>query len=112
VIDDDWPALADDKLSPRVGTLKNQLAKAVINLKPATTTQGKLVPNILADLDALSDYRVIRLDSALAQAPIYVPVIIFGFLVTMACFGSIDHICHSSRFTRYSSAWCCISFWQ
>jgi hypothetical protein len=87
VIDDDWPALADDKLSPRVGTLKNQLAKAVINLKPATTTQGKLVPNILADLDALSDYRVIRLDSALAQAPIYVPVIIFGFLVTMACFG-------------------------
>jgi hypothetical protein len=87
VIDDDWPALADDKLSPRVGTLKNQLAKAVINLKPATTTQGKLVPNILVDLDALSDYRVIRLDSALAQAPIYVPVIIFGFLVTMACFG-------------------------
>ena len=87
VIDDDWPALADDKLSPRVGTLKNQLAKAVINLKPATTTQGKLVSNILADIDALSDYRVIRLDSALAQAPIYVPVIIFGFLVTMACFG-------------------------
>jgi hypothetical protein len=115
VIDDDWPALADDKLSPRVGALKNQLAKAVINLKPATTTQEKLVSHILDDIDALSDYRVIRLDSALAQAPIYVPVIIFGFLVTMACFGSIDHICHSSRssrFTRYSSAWCCISFWQ
>jgi ABC-type tungstate transport system substrate-binding protein len=27
------------------------------------------------------------LDSSLAKPPIYVPVIIFGFLVTMACFG-------------------------
>jgi len=87
VIDDDWPALTDDRLSPRVGALKNQLAKAVINLKPATTNQEKLLSHILADIDALSDYRVIRLDSALAKPPIYVPVIIFGFLVTMACFG-------------------------
>jgi len=30
---------------------------------------------------------VIRLDSALMHPPIYTPVIIFGFLVTMACFG-------------------------
>jgi len=88
VIDDDWPALADDRLSPRVGAMKNQLAKAVLNLKPATTTQEKLLSNIMADIDALSDYRVIRLDSALAQPPIYVYVIIFGFLVTMACFGA------------------------
>ncbi len=44
--------------------------------------------HIMADIDALSDYRVIRLDSALAQPPVYVYVIIFGFLVTMACFGA------------------------
>lgn len=87
VIDYDWPALADDRLSPRVGALKNQLAKAVINLKPATTTQEKMISHILDDIDALSDYRVIRLDSALVHPPIYVPVIIFGFLVAMACFG-------------------------
>jgi hypothetical protein len=87
VIDDDWPALADDRLSPRVGALKNKLAKAVINLKPATPTQEKMLSHILADIDALSDYRVIRLDSALAKPPIYIYVIIFGFLVTMACFG-------------------------
>jgi hypothetical protein len=87
VIDDDWPALSDDRLSLRVGALKNQLAMAVINLKPATTTQEQMVSHILADIDALSDYRVIRLDSALAHPPIYIPVIIFGFLVTMACFG-------------------------
>ena len=58
-----------------------------MNLKPATPTQEKLLSNILADIDALSDYRFIRLDSALAKPPVFVYVIIFGFLVTMACFG-------------------------
>jgi hypothetical protein len=87
VIDDDWPALANDKLGQRVDALKRQLAKGVINLKPATPTQEKMWSHILADIDALSDYRVIRLDSALAKPPVYVYVIIFGFLVTMACFG-------------------------
>jgi hypothetical protein len=42
----------------------------------------------VADIDALSDHRVIRLDAALAKPPVYVYVIIFGFLVTMACFGA------------------------
>jgi hypothetical protein len=88
VIDDDWPALADDRLGQRAGALRRQLAKGVMNLKPATPTQEKLLSNILADIDALSDYRFIRLDSALAQPPVYVYVIIFGFLVTMACFGA------------------------
>ena len=88
VIDDDWPALADDRLGQRAGDLKTQLAKGVLNLKPVTPTQEKLVSYIMADIDALSDFRVVRLDSALAQPPIYVYVIIFGFLVTMACFGA------------------------
>jgi len=88
VIDDDWPALADDRLGQRVGDLKTQLAKGVLNLKPVTPTQEKLVSFIIADIDALSDFRVVRLDSALAQPPVYVNVIMFGFLVTMACFGA------------------------
>jgi len=88
VIDDDWPALAENKLSPRVGALKNQLAQSVLNLKPATPNQEKLLSHILDDIDALSDYRVIRLASAMGKPPVYVYVIIFGFLVTMACFGA------------------------
>jgi len=88
VIDDDWPALADDRLSQRVSDLRRQFAKGVIGLKPANPAQEKLLSQIMADIDALSDYRVIRLDSALAQPPIYLYVIIFGFLVTMACFGA------------------------
>jgi hypothetical protein len=90
-IDDDWPALADDRLSQRVGDLKTQLAKGVLNLKTATPNQELMVSNITADIDALSDHRIIRLDAALAEPPVYVYVIIFGFLVTMACFGAIDH---------------------
>jgi ABC-type multidrug transport system fused ATPase/permease subunit len=88
VIDDDWPALAEDRLSPRVGALKTQLAEGVLNLKPATSNQEKMLSHIQADIDALSDYRVVRLDSALATPPVFVYVIIFGFLVTMACFGA------------------------
>ena len=85
------PALADDRLSQRVGDLKTQLAKGVLNLNPATPNQELLVSHILADIDALSDHRIIRLDAALAEPPVYVYVIIFGFLVTMAYFGAIDH---------------------
>jgi hypothetical protein len=88
VIDDDWPALTKDRLSPRVGALKTQLAEGVLNLKPATSNQEKMLSHILADIDALSDYRVVRLGSALAKPPVFVYVIIFGFLVTMACFGA------------------------
>jgi hypothetical protein len=88
VIDDDWPALANDKLGQRAGALKRQLAEAVINLKPNTPTQEMLLSTILADIDLLSDHRFIRLGSALVEPPVYLYVIIFGFLVTMACFGA------------------------
>ena len=59
-----------------------------MNLEPATPAQKTLWSLILADVDALSDYRITRQDAALADPPIYVKVIIFGFLVTMACFGA------------------------
>ncbi len=42
----------------------------------------------MADVDLMSDYRLARLDTALAEPPVYVIVIIFGFFVTMACFGA------------------------
>jgi hypothetical protein len=87
VIDDDWPALANDKLGQRTGALKRQLIEAVMNLEPATPTQEKLWSFIAADIDALSDHRFIRLDAALAEPLINVNVMIFGFLVTMVCFG-------------------------
>ncbi len=88
VIDDDWPALANDELGEHAGALKRQLADSVWNLEPATPTEEKLWSQILTDIDVISDYRWIRLDNALAEPPVYIYAIIFGFLVTMACFGA------------------------
>jgi hypothetical protein len=88
VIDDDWPALANDKLGQRAETLGRQLSEAVIKLTPTNPIQEKLWSRIIADVDLISDYRLIRLDNALAEPPVYVFVIIFGFFVTMACFGA------------------------
>ncbi len=88
MIDDDWPALANDELGDHAEALKRQLAESVWNLKPATPLQEKLWSQILTDIDAISDYRWIRLDNALAEPPVYIYAIIFGFLVTMACFGA------------------------
>ena len=87
IIDDDWLALAEDRLSQRARDLKTQLNEGVLSLKPANPTQEKMFSHILADIDALSDHRIIRLNAALSKPPVYVYVIIFGFLVTMACFG-------------------------
>lgn len=36
----------------------------------------------------MPEYRLIRLDNALAKPPVYIYIIIFGFLITMACFGA------------------------
>jgi ABC-type multidrug transport system fused ATPase/permease subunit len=88
VIDDDWPALAKDKLGERALTLKMQFEESVWNMKPATPLQEKLWSQILTDIDAMSDYRLSRLNNALAKPPAYINVIIFGFLVTMAFFGA------------------------
>jgi len=88
IIDDDWPALSNDRLGQRAGDLNKQLQKSVMELEPATASQKHLMSRILDDLDAASDYRLIRLDNALAEPPVYIYVVFFGFLLTMACFGT------------------------
>jgi len=88
VIDDDWPALANDNLGQRAGALEQQLSDAVMKLKPTTAMQEKLWSRIIDDIDRMADYRLTRLDYAVAEPPVYIFVIIFGFFVTMACFGS------------------------
>ena len=88
VIDHDWPALADDRLSDQTRVLKRELADRVMKLEPATPKQEMLWSLIVADMDAISDHRLTRLDNALAEPPIFTYVVMFGFLVTMACFGA------------------------
>lgn len=71
VVDDDWPALADDKLSERARALGRQVLEEVLNLEPANPTQELLKSRILNDVDRISDFRLNRLNAALAQPPVY-----------------------------------------
>ena len=88
VIDDDWPAMAKDQLGQRTSALKRQVTEKVIELKPTNSIQKEIRSHILADIDTMSDYRLIRLNHSMAKPPVYILVIIFGFLVSMACFGA------------------------
>ena len=88
IIDDDWPAMARDRFGQRASDLRLQISKMVLALDPANSAQKELKASILADLDALSDFRMIRLNQTLSKPPVYVFVIVFGFLVSMACFGA------------------------
>ena len=88
VIDDDWPELANDRLGRRPSELRNEIFDSVMKLEPETAAQKELWSRIVTDIDTISDYRLIRLDNALAEPPVYIYVVFFGFLVTMACFGS------------------------
>jgi hypothetical protein len=88
VIDDDWPALANDRLGQRTSALKRQFSDKIIELKPANSIQKDMKSGLLADIDTMSDYRFIRLNHSMAKPPVYTLVIIFGFIVSMACFGA------------------------
>jgi hypothetical protein len=88
VIDDDWPAMANDRLGQRASALKRQFTEKIMKLKPTNSIQKEIRSGIIADIDTMSDYRLIRLNHSMAKPPVYVLVIIFGFLVSMACFGA------------------------
>jgi hypothetical protein len=87
IIDDDWPAMANDQLGQRTSSLKRQFTEKVLELKPANSIHKEIRSSILADIDTLSDYRLTRLNYSLAKPPVYSFIVIFGFLVSMACFG-------------------------
>jgi hypothetical protein len=88
VIDDDWPAMANDRLGQRTSALKRQFTEKILELKPMNSIQKDIRSNIIADVDTMSDYRLIRLNHSMAKPHVYVLVIIFGFIVSMACFGA------------------------
>ncbi|MGI9400266.1 MAG: hypothetical protein ACR2O0_03350, partial [Rhizobiaceae bacterium] len=88
VVEDDWPALADDRLGKQSKAIHDRLAVEIATLEADTEQQKRLLSRIDADLDIISDSRLIRIDNALAEPPLYNYVIMFGFLITMACFGA------------------------
>lgn len=87
VINDDWPALANDELSKETRDIFDQLEYQALHLEVETEIQGILRSRIISDVDLISDLRLIRLEQALAKPPLFLIVVIFGFLTTMICFG-------------------------
>lgn len=87
VIDHDWPALANDKLSVEARTAFDELENEVLHLEDDTELEGILRSRIISDVDMVSDLRLSRLEQALAKPPMFLLVVIFGFLTTMVCFG-------------------------
>ncbi|MEP1933917.1 MAG: hypothetical protein ABJJ37_21830, partial [Roseibium sp.] len=88
VVEHDWPALANDRLSNQTLELKSQIYNRALLLEASTPKQEILLAGILADIDAISDFRLIRLTATLAHPPIFLYVVLIGFFLTMACFGS------------------------
>ncbi|MCP4357434.1 MAG: DUF4239 domain-containing protein [Chloroflexi bacterium] len=87
VIDDDWPALANNNLGQRAGALYREFSTRVIELEPANSVQEELRSQIMSNVALMTDYRLVRLNNAMGKPPAFVYIIIFGFLITMVCFG-------------------------
>jgi hypothetical protein len=87
VIQYDWPALANDQLSKEVREILLQLEYEVLYLEDETEVQQILRPRIISDVSFVYDLRLTRLEQALAKPPLFLIVVVFGFLITMACFG-------------------------
>lgn len=83
----DWPALANDKLSKEVREILLQLEYETLYLEDDTEVQKILRPRIISDVAMVYDLRLTRLEQALAKPPLFLIVVVFGFLATMACFG-------------------------
>jgi len=87
VINHDWPALANDRLSEEARIVFGKLENEVLHLEDDTELQGILRSRIISDVDLVSDLRLSRLEQAMAKPPLFLIVVIFGFLATMVCFG-------------------------
>lgn len=90
VIKHDWPALANDRLSEEARVLLGQLENEVLHLEDNSEVQGILRSRIIADVDMVSDLRLSRLEQAFDKPPLFLVVVVFGFLITMVCFGPHD----------------------
>jgi hypothetical protein len=88
VIDDDWPALAQGRLSEQADTALRQLIDAMMKLRPASANQETLLSRTIVDVDMISDYRLSRLQQA-REKPSHVLIVVFlGYLVTMVYLGA------------------------
>jgi len=87
LIEEDWPSLANDTLSDKADVLLRDVVTSALALEADSRTEIRTWERISADLDLLSDYRLARLQHALAPPPFFLLVTIFGMIVVMVCMG-------------------------
>lgn len=87
VSEEEWSALAADSLGERTSELRDRVERDIMTLEAKTPYEERLLAVLLADIDTISDARLERYEGSLSEPPIYINVVFFGFLITMACFG-------------------------
>jgi hypothetical protein len=87
IIEDDWPSLAEDRLSVGAEAELKSMAETLLAMERSTETISPSLRRISSDLDAMSDYRLARLHKALPAPPFFLVVVFFGLVVLMICLG-------------------------
>ena len=87
MVEDEWPALEQDRLSTHAGSLLKQLESTVLQLEATGKNKETIWSRLIDDVDRISDFRLARLQHALPRPPFFLTAVIFGFLITMVCFG-------------------------
>lgn len=87
VIYDDWPALAHDNLGQLATFQLHTLLFKTNEIEAVESAHKGLKTNIQSDIDKVINFRLARLNNALAQPPVYIFITFIGFLVTMIFFG-------------------------
>jgi hypothetical protein len=87
IIDEEWPALGDRRLSERTEASLRKVEDAILYLEGTNSRQKSVQSRLFADMDLMSGYRMSRLQQAREPVPFTLGIVFFGYLVTMVFFG-------------------------
>ena len=86
VIDEEWPMLQENQLSPHTGELLNELRQDIENFEPNTYAEQVLYDRAVSRVNSLADTRRLRLSEANANIPTILWVILLIGEVVMVSF--------------------------
>lgn len=105
VIVDEWPGLAQEKLSPKAWELYDRILDGALNLQATTPRQVALRENILTSLTRINEFRQDRLFAAGARLPtLFWFIAILGFLIVSSLFFVFEYTrLHALMLSGYAS---------
>jgi Protein of unknown function (DUF4239) len=105
VIDGEWPALANEKLSQKAWEIYDRIYDGALNLDARTPRQEALRNAILVSLNRINEFRQDRLFAAGARLPtLFWYIAIVGFLIVAALFFVFEYTrLHASMLAGYAA---------